>query len=73
MLGRCSGAVATGARAGALGVAAVAGGVGAPAGALLSLPQWKICVDIALGCGAPGAVGAEPTIVITSPLSTACT
>lgn len=63
---RTGGADDTGEGAGAL---AVGGGTGAPAGGLLSRPQWKMRV----GSARPDSPGAEPTIVITSPVSTALT
>ncbi len=49
------------------------GGLGAPSGDLLSLPQWKMRVVMARGCAAPSptGAGAEPTIVMISPESTA--
>ncbi len=53
-------------------IALALGGVGEPAGGLLPLPQWKMRVDIARGLP-DCAGGPEPTIVINSPLSTACT
>jgi hypothetical protein len=53
--------------------AGMAGGLGAPSGDLLSLPQWKMRVVIARGCAAPSltGAGAEPTMVMISPESTA--
>jgi hypothetical protein len=49
------------------------GGIGAPAGGLLPGPQWKMRVDIAREPCSPAPPGADPTIVISSPVSTAWT
>jgi hypothetical protein len=51
---------------GAASTRAVGGGCGASAGGLLSLPQWKMRVDI-VRASPPCPGGPEPTIVITSP------
>jgi hypothetical protein len=57
---------AAGRAGGAAMVMAVGGAWGASAGGLLSLPQWKMRVDMARG-SPPCPGGPEPTIVITSP------
>jgi len=51
---------------------AVGGGTGEPAGALLSRPQRKMRVAIARVGDSPDA-GLDSTMVISSPVSTACT
>ena len=51
---------------------AVGGGMGEPSGGLLSRPQRKMRVAIARARCCPGA-GPDSTMVINSPVSTACT
>jgi len=69
ILGFCP---AVGCAGGVVEAVAVGGATGAPAGGLLALPQRKIRVAISRA-SPPAPCGAVPTIVIISPVSTACT
>jgi hypothetical protein len=59
--------------AGALALPAVCGGVGEPGGGLLSALQWKMRVNIVCPFCSPSPDDVELTMVIISPVSTACT
>jgi hypothetical protein len=62
-----------GARTCGAGWLAEGGDTGAPAGGLLSGPQRKMRVGIDCAPCSPPLAGAEPTTVISSPVSAACT
>lgn len=63
---------AAGGAGGGVKTVASGGGIGVPAGGLLSRPQRKMRVGISRE-SPPVPCGAELTMVISSPVSTACT